>query len=60
MAPRASTTGGRLDLAMCRRLLGPDCPLSDEAVDRLATQLYEIANVALDEFMKPGRGDGIA
>jgi hypothetical protein len=39
-----------LSISRCRELLGPDCPLTDQEVERLQNQLYLFAEIALDLY----------
>ena len=42
-----------LSLDRCRKLLGPDVDLSDDELTRILTQLYAVADVALDQVLMP-------
>ena len=39
-----------LPLDKCRRILGPDCDLSDQDIERLRDQLCDLAAVAIEDF----------
>ena len=42
----------RLPVASCRKILGPDCNLTDEQVRSIRDLLYAMARISLDEFAK--------
>ena len=47
----AAAPKGLLGITSCRRILGPDCALSDEEIETLRDQLTILADVAIDGFL---------
>lgn len=48
-----------ISLERCREILGPDCQLSDEELERLRDQLYTLADIITTAFLE-NRERGLA
>jgi hypothetical protein len=52
-----SIAGNVMSLEECRRILGPDCTLSEAELKTLRSDLYLLAEVVVAMFLESGRID---